>query len=121
MDELKITDIQIKLSILSIIAAGVSIVLLINNKYKIINNRGFIGDSNAYKINLYNRILLFIVFTSFLIINYNSYINAKNNGKDISSFKLQLYSSILITIATLISLYVAYKFQGNADLENPDI
>ena len=112
-------DYQITLSVLSVIAASISIILLINNKYKIINGNGFITDNNAYKNNLYNRILLALVFTGFLIINYNDYVDALNSNKNTKSHILQVYSSILVVIATLISLYVVYKYQNN--LENPDI
>ncbi|MBR1376862.1 MAG: hypothetical protein IJ565_03510 [Bacilli bacterium] len=120
MDEETI-NYQIGFSFLSIIAAIVSIVLLINNKYKLIYDEGFLNDKTSYKINLYNRILLVIVFSIFLLINYNNYKKAMEKGEDPTSYKLQVYSSILIVIATLISLYVVYNYQGSDTLENPEI
>ena len=113
-------DYQIFFSILSIVSAIIGIILLFNSKYKI-DNKEFINDENAYKINIYNRILLVIVFTSFLFINYNDYIKNKEKEVDTTSYKLQLLSSLLIVISTLISLYVAYYYNNNADLENPTI
>ena len=108
------TDYQISLSILSIVGAGIGIILLLNSKYNFFNNK------EASNINLYNRVLLFLVFSGFLLINYNDYIKAKEKGYDITSYKLQLLSSILIVVATFLSLVVAYKY-NNAALENPDI
>ena len=121
MDKDKSVDYQIGFSILSVIAAGVSIILLINNKFKIINGEGFMQDKTAYKVNLYNRILLVIVFLVFLVMNYNSYKEALEKGEDPTSYRLQVYSSFLVVTATIISLYVVYKYQGNVDFENPNI
>lgn len=108
-------NLQIYLSILSIIGAGIGIILLLNSKYN------FFNKNQSYNINLYNRVFLFIIFSSFLIINYNDYIKAKEKGYNLTSYKLQLYSSFLIVIATLLSLIVAYKYNSNVDLENPSI
>lgn len=116
----KTIDYLISLSIISIIGISISIILLINNKLKIINGTGFIDNDDSYKINLYNRILLTIVFIAFLIINYNIYIKAKEKGYDLTSYKLQIFSSLLIVISTLVSLYVAYNYQNNSTLENPE-
>ena len=96
-------DYQIGLTILSIIGASISIVLLINNKYKILNN-AFINDGEEYKINLYNRILLVLVFIGFLIINYNEYIEALNSGKNTDAYVLQIYSSVLVDTSLPASL-----------------
>lgn len=108
---------QILLSVISITAIGISIVLLINNREKL-NNKEFLD--NPYDINFYNRLLLTIVFSMFLVTNYKDYIKAKEKGLDLKPFVIQIYASILILIATVLSLYVAYIYKIGA-LENPDI
>lgn len=111
----KETNYQIALSVLSIIGALIGIFLLLNNKYN------FLSNKEAYYTNLYNRLLLLLIFIGFFIINYNSYIDAKEKGLNTTSYELQLLSSILIVMATIISLIVAYKYNNYSDIENPDI
>lgn len=115
---------QIILSIISLMTVLVSIILLFNERYKLIYHKGFINTKNQHNINIYNRTILVIVFFLFLIINYNDYKNILKKGtENPEPYLLQVYSSLLVVIATSLSLYVVLSTKPalEADLENPSV
>lgn len=123
-DEIKSNDEQIILSIVSLITVLISIVLLVNEKYKLVHKKGFMNSDDENTVNRFNHIAIFILFLLFLVINYKNYKDIIKIGKeDPKPYLLQIYSSILVVIATGISLYVALTAptKEEAELENPTL
>lgn len=123
-DELFITDEQILLSILSIGTIIISIILLFNSRSKKTKRKGFINNKEEYYLTLFNRIILFIIFFIFLVIDYNEYIKIKKQGnKNIRPYFIQLISGILVLAASVLTLYISFLTRNelNADLENPTL
>lgn len=123
-NEIEITNYQIILSIISIGTIIVSIVLLYNNKYKEEYNQGFLNGNDEYNIALYNRIILFFIFLTFLVINYQIYIKIKEKGEeDPTPYLLQVYASLLAFISTIITLYVVLisRNEEASNIENPEL
>ena len=123
-NEIEITNYQIILSIVSIGTIIVSIILLLNNKYKEEYKQGFLNGNEEYNIALYNRIVLFFIFLAFLIINYQIYIKIKEkNEEDPTPYLLQVYASLLAFVSTIITLYVVLisRKEEAANVENPEI
>lgn len=121
--EIITTDLQLILSFISLITVIVSIIILYNDRLKI-DNKEFISNKNEYYTILLNRFIILIIFTSFLILNYNDYIDAKKSKKkNIEAYYLQVISSILIVTSAIITLYVSYNDRKNlnVDIENPVI
>lgn len=114
--------VQIIVSLISIITVIISIILLYNHQSELKNKEPFLSPEEAQKITTFNRVLVVIVLTIFLIINYFLYYISKEEGEDLKPYKLQITASYLTVIAALIGLYVVLKEPGGdniTDIENP--
>ena len=114
--------IQIIVSFISIGTVLISIILLYNHQLELNNKEPFLSPDEAQKLTTFNRILVVIVLTIFLIINYFLYYISKEEGENLKPYKLQIVASYLTVAAALIGLYVVLKEPGGeniADIENP--
>ena len=120
--EINAITIQIIVSIISIGTVLISIILLYNHQLELKNEETFLSPEETQKITTLNRILVVIVLTIFLIINYYLYYISKQEGENLKPYKLQIVASYLTVAAALIGLYVVLKEPGGeniADIENP--
>ena len=114
--------IQIIVSFISIGTVLISIILLYNHQLELNNKEPFLSPDEAQKLTTFNRILVVIVLTIFLIINYFLYYISKEEGENLKPYKLQIVASYLTVAAALIGLYVVLKEPGGenvAHIENP--
>lgn len=122
-ESLSIT-IQIIASIVSIGTIIISIILLYNEQLEINGEEPFLDAETAQKLTTFNRALILIIFTVFLIINYILYDISKEEGEDLKPYKLQIIASYLSLFEASIALYVVLlQRSGNqvVDVENPII
>lgn len=114
--------IQIFVSLISIITVLISIILLYNHQLELNNKETFLSPEEAQKLTTFNRVLVVVVLTIFLIINYYLYYISKEEGENLKPYKLQIIASYLSVAAALIGLYVVLKDPNGeniADIENP--
>lgn len=123
-EEIKLLDIQIVVSIISIASVIVSIILVYNEKLDLQNKETLFSYNKTYVISLINRIVLVIIAIIFLYINYRLKIISQEEGEEDQPYNLQIISSCLTIIASIIVLYVVastYNIEEVADVENPII
>ena len=117
-------DIQIIVSVASIIGVIISIILLYNQKLELKDEKTIFTVKETQKISEFVRDILLIVAIVFLLVNYQLYYISKEQGEDLTAYQLQIIASYLSVIAALIALYVVRNpaNRGNiADVENPII
>lgn len=116
--------IQIIASIVSIGTVIISILLLYNEQLEIEGKEPFLSAKQAQKLSTFNRTLILIILTIFLIINYVLYKISKEEGEDLTPYILQLVASVLTIISSAIALYVVLRQREGdlvVDVENPII
>lgn len=116
--------IQIFVSIISIFAVIISILLLYNEKLEIKGEKTLFNPKQTQKISVFNRNVLLGVAITFLLINFQLYSISKKQGENLKPYKLQIAASSLTVIAALITLYVVLNptnLGQVADVENPII
>lgn len=114
--------VQIIVSLISIGTVLISIILLYNHQLELNNKETFLTPEESQKLTTFNRVLVVIVLTVFLIINYFLYYISKEEGENLKTYELQIAASYLSVAAALIGLYVVLKEPGGeniADIENP--
>lgn len=114
--------VQIIVSLISIVTVLISIILLYNHQLELNDQETFLSPNEAQKLTTFNRFLVVIVLTIFLIINYFLYYISKEEGENLEPYKLQIIASYLSVAAALIGLYVVLKDQTGesiTDVENP--
>ena len=117
-------DIQIIVSLVSIITILISISLLYNQKLDIKDEKTIFTAKETQKISEFNRDILLVIALAFLFVNIWLYNISKEEGEDLESYKLQIVASILTVIAALIALYVVRNPADRGqivDVENPII
>ena len=117
-------DIQIIVSLVSIITILISISLLYNQKLDIKDDKTIFTAKETQKISEFNRDILLVIALAFLFVNIWLYNISKEEGEDLESYKLQIVASILTVIAALIALYVVRNPADRGqivDVENPII
>ena len=123
-EEINELNIQIITSIVVIVSVLVSIILTINQKRDMLNQKTFFNKKQTHNISYMNRFIILITSLVFLYINYRLLQISKKEGEDLFVYYLQITASILTTIAALIVLYVvSIETVGDevADVENPII
>lgn len=114
--------IQIIASIVSVGTVIISIILLYNHQLEIEGKEPFLNAKQAQKLSTFNRILVVIILSIFLIINFVLYKISKEEDDDLTPYTLQIIASFLSVGAAIIALYVVLReTQGNelVDVENP--
>lgn len=117
--------IQIFVSIISIFAVIISILLLYNEKLEIKGEKTLFSPKQTQKISVFNHNVLLGIAITFLLINFQLYNISKKQGENLKPYKLQIAASSLTVIAALITLYVVLNPTTNqgqvSDVENPII
>ncbi len=114
--------VQIIVSLISIGTVLISIILLYNHQLELNNEETVLSPDEAQNLTTFNRVLVVILLTIFLIINYFLYYISKEEGENLKAYKLQIAASYLSVAAALIGLYVVLKEPGGenvTDIENP--
>lgn len=114
--------VQIIVSLISIGTVLISIILLYNHQLELDEKETFLSPDESQKLTTFNRVLVVILLTIFLIINYFLYYISKEEGENLKPYKLQIAASYLSVAAALIGLYVVLKEPGGenvTDIENP--
>ena len=114
--------VQIIVSLISIGTVLISIILLYNHQLELNNKEPFLSPEESQTLTTFNRVLVVILLTIFLIINYFLYYISKEEGENLKAYKLQIAASYLSVAAALIGLYVVLKEPGGenvTDIENP--
>lgn len=122
--EITAIDIQIIVSLVSIITILISISLLYNQKLDIKNEKTIFSAKETQKISEFNRDILLVIALVFLFVNIWLYNISKEEGENLNSYKLQIIASILTVIAALIAIYVVRNPSDRGeivDVENPII
>ena len=122
-EKLSIT-IQIIASIVSIGTIVISILLLYNQQLEMEEKEPFLDAKQAQALSTFNRSLILVIVTIFLIINFVLYKISKEQGEDLGPYNLQIIASILTVIASAIALYVVLQEREGeqiVDVENPII
>lgn len=112
---------QLLNSILSIIGIIISITIIIDQKEKANNKKGFLSDNESQNIAIITKLIFsFVVFYS-LNLNYESLDLSKNTNQETSSLKLQIGASYLSIIVALIGLYVATTNYSDSSFQPSEI
>mgnify|MGYP004613577019 CR=1 FL=1 len=121
--EIEAINIQLLALAFAVISAIISFILTYNQKLGLENNGELFKAKTAFKITLFNRILIIILSFIFLYVNYVFYEVSKDEGEDLKPYILQIAASIITIIPGLIALYVVLlsTTEDIADVENPII
>ena len=124
--QLFIIDGQLVGCILYILSLIVSIVIIVNQRKKALNQEEFLTNEESQIIALINKVFIVLLILWFLYLNYKSYQLAKDTNQNTSSLKSQIFASFLSLSAGLITLYVVATDFNNtivqtADIENSDL
>ena len=86
------------------------------------NKKRIFTDKEAQNLALFQTILVFIIASCFLYINYNQYkLSKKAKNSDSKDFLLQTETSILAVIGAIIGLYIVFKNYKNNSLSIAEI
>ncbi|MDD3267656.1 MAG: hypothetical protein PHC75_10825 [Burkholderiales bacterium] len=123
-EEIKLLDIQMVATIIFIASLIISLLLIYNEKLKLLKLKTIFGNKEEQDINIINRIVVLILALVFLYANYKDYELSKTPN-ELKYNSLELFSSCLITIASIIILYVVVNSEGEdgdlISLQNPTI
>ena len=121
--EEKIINVQLVTVIISLLSVVISIVLTYNQKLNIEKKESLLNPDKALSLTYFNRILIVIISTVFLYVNYQLYKISKEEGESLESYIYQIIASALTIIASLIALYVVTLSENETvvDVENPII
>lgn len=120
--EVEILNISIITSILFIVAISISIFLTVERKKNVLNQKTVFTKKGDQYINLFNRLLVFVIVIVIFYDDYQSYKLGKSKGEDPKPLSQQMFASSLAIVSAIISLYVVYETwetDNTADLENP--
>ena len=107
LDQVKLLEYQIGLSVLSILTIVVSLTLSYNALLNLKKEDSIYSDEEASNILLMNRTVDLFIFLGFLAINIYDHNARKKNTTASYIGDLQISASALSVIAALIVLYVA--------------
>ncbi len=124
--QLFIIDGQLVGTILYIISLIISIIVIVNQRKRALNQEEFLTNEESQIITLINKIFIVLLILWFLYLNYKSYQLAKDTNQSTSSLKSQIFASFLSLTVALITLYVVATDFNNtnfqtAEIENPFI
>lgn len=110
-------------SFIFILTIITSIILTYNEDYYLKYGKRLIDVKKADMITKINRIIIVILFISFLYINYEFREVDTLKGENLTADNLQIIASYLSVIAGLIILYVVFKYGEDVltTTENPNI
>lgn len=122
LEEVKLIEVQIILSIILLFTTIISITLSYNAALGIKNEDTIYTDKEATDILLFNRTVMFVVAAIFIYINIRDKEVKEKYNKDEEFADLQIWASVLSLAAALIVLYVGVKSGSNVvSEENPTV
>lgn len=115
--KIKYLDIQLIAILGFIFAFFISFLLTYDKKLSLEHKKRLFDNDTAQNLALFQTILIFVISSTFLYINYRRYLISKqlNDGKDKDEL-LQIETSILSIISAIIGLYIIYKNYRNKNL-----
>ena len=119
--QLFIIDGQLVGCILYILSLIVSIVIIVNQRKKALNQEEFLMNEKSQIIALINKVFIILLILWFLYLNYKSYQLAKDTNQNTSSLKSQIFASFLSLSAGLITLYVVATDFNNTNFQTAEI
>lgn len=122
-EEIKAINIQLWALVIALFSAVLSIIITYNQKLDLEGKQTLHSPKELYNITLFNRVLILVLSSIFLYVNYKLYEISKEEGEDLKSYKLQIFASILVIASGLIALYVVKlsDTENIVDIENPII
>lgn len=121
--EIEAINIQLLALGFAVISAIISLILTYNQKLGLEDNGELFTSKTAFKITLFNRILIIVLSFIFLYVNYVFYKVSKEEDENLKPYILQIIASIITIIPGIIALYVVLlsSTEDIADVENPII
>ena len=119
--QLFIIDGQLVGCILYILSLIVSIVIIVNQRKRALNQEEFLTNEESQIIALINKVFIVLLILWFLYLNYKSYQLAKDTNQSTSSLKAQIFASFLSLAAGLITLYVVATDFNNTNFQTAEI
>ena len=120
--KVKFLSLQLLATIGFIIALLISYLLTYDKKMSLENKKRLFTNKEAQNLALFQTILVFIVASSFLYINYNQYkLSKEEKDNNENDFLLQIETSILAIIGAIIGLYIVFKNYRNQNLSISEI
>lgn len=119
--QLFIIDGQLVGTILYIISLIISIIVIVNQRKRALNQEEFLTNEESQIITLINKIFIVLLILWFLYLNYKSYQLAKDTNQSTSSLKSQIFASFLSLTAALITLYVVATDFNNTNFQTAEI
>lgn len=115
--KIKFLDLQLIATIGFIIALIISFLLTYDKKLSLENKKRLFSEEEAQNLALFQTILVFIIATSFLYINYKQYkLSKEAHDDDEQDLLLQIETSIFAIISAIIGLYIIFKNYRNRNL-----
>lgn len=119
--QLFIIDGQLVGTILYIISLIISIIVIVNQRKRALNQEEFLTNEESQIITLINKIFIVLLILWFLYLNYKSYQLAKDTNQSTSSLKSQIFASFLSLTVALITLYVVATDFNNTNFQTAEI
>ena len=120
-NQLYIIDGQLIGCFLYIISLVISIIIILDQREKALNNEGFLTSSEAQSIALLNKIFILLLVLLFVYLNYKSKELATDTNQNTDALDLQILASIISIIPALIGLYVVYTSFSDTNLQTAEI
>ncbi len=120
-EKIKFLNLQLIATAGFIVALLISFFLTYDKMLTLQKKRGIFTEKEAQNLALFQTILVFIIASCFLYVNYKQYKLAKKT-KDTSEedLLLQIETSIFAIISAIIGLYIIFKNYRNRNLTIPE-
>jgi low temperature requirement protein LtrA len=119
--QLFIIDGQLIGSIIYIVTIIISIIIILNQRKKVLGKDEFLNSKESQTLALISRILIVLIILWLIYTNYKAKDLAKKTNQYTSSLELQIISSIILLIPALIGLYVVITDFSNTNLQTAEI
>ena len=116
-EKIKFLNLQLIATTGFIIALLISFFLTLDKRLSLQNQRRIFNEKEAQNLALFQTILVFIIASCFLYVNYKQYkLSKKTHDTDEEDFLLQIETSIFAIISAIIGLYIIFKNYRNRNL-----
>jgi len=116
-EKIKFLNLQQIATVGFIITLIISYFLSYDKKLSLENKNRLFTEKEAQNLALFQTILVFIIATCFLYVNYKQYKLAKEgDDADENDLLLQIETSIFAIISAIIGLYIVFKNYRNKNL-----
>ena len=116
-EKIKFLNLQLIATTGFVIALLISFFLTLDKRLSLQNQRRIFNEKEAQNLALFQTILVFIIASCFLYVNYKQYKLAKKvHDTDEEDFLLQIETSIFAIISAIIGLYIIFKNYRNRNL-----